>query len=154
MLCRGVGGFSWEQGRNHATPCGIPIPHAVPQALGGSDLMLLSIIIFTNSTAIEPGSSAIIIMLSLLLIILIVSINYKQEWGAAGRSREAGAPLGGGGGETGSPPTHLLLHPFRFWPKPEPGPGILEAPGGLFLPGSQGVPGHLTQSPTLPHRNY
>ena len=81
--------------------------------------MLLSIIIFTNSTAIEPGSSAIIITLSLLLIILIISINYKQEWGTAGRSREAGIPRGGRGGlRLASLPTHPLPPSSCFWPRP------------------------------------
>lgn len=75
-----------EAGEGHATLWHSYSPR-VPQALGDSDLMLLSIIIFTNSTAIEPGSSAIIIMLSLLLIILIISINYKQKRGTVGGSR-------------------------------------------------------------------
>ena len=52
--------------------------------------MLLFSIIFTNSAAIEPGSSAIIIMLSLLLIIPIISINYKQEQGPAGGAGRQG----------------------------------------------------------------
>lgn len=125
-------------------PCGTALPHAISQALGCSDLTLPSIIIFTNSTAIAPGSSAIIIMLSLLLIILIISINYKQEWGTAGRSREAGTPLGGHGGLTLAslplcplPPSPVSGQGQVF--PPEPGPGILGAPGGLFLPGSQKV---------------
>lgn len=114
--------------------------------------MLLSIIIFTNSTAIEPGSSAIIIMLSLLLIILIVSINYKQEWGSAGRSREAGAPLGGGGGETGFPPTHLLLHPFHFWPKPSaPSRAWPRDTGGSRWAFPARVPGPSWPPHTEPH---
>lgn len=81
--------------------------------------MLLAIIIFTNNTAIETGSSAIIIMLSLLLIILIISINYKQKWGTAGRSREAGTPLYGRGGVTlASLPTPWIPAPLGFWPRP------------------------------------
>lgn len=75
-----------EWGTTHPLCPSYPSPH--PQGLGRSDLMLFSIIIFTNSAAIEPGSSAIIIMLSLLLIILIISINYKQEQGPVGRRRE------------------------------------------------------------------
>ena len=67
-----------------------PPPH--PHALGGSDLTLLSVIIFTNSAVIEPGSSAIIIMLSLLLIIPIISINYKQEQGLAVGAGRRGHP--------------------------------------------------------------
>ena len=83
-------GLGWGRGRDHATPRGATIPHAIPQALGGSDLTLLSIIIFTNRAAIEPGSLAIIIMLSLLLIIPIISINYKQERGTVVKSRGQG----------------------------------------------------------------
>lgn len=140
------GGGAWlGAGEGPCHPCGTAIPHAISHALGSSDLMLLSIIIFTNSAAIEPGSSAIIIMLSLLLIILIISINYKQEWGTAGRSREAGTPLGGHEG------LRLVSLPLRPLPpppvsgqgqvsSPEPGPGVLGALGGLFLPGSRKVP--------------
>lgn len=54
--------------------------------------MLLSVIILTNSAAIEPGSSAIIIVLSLLLIIPIISINYKQEQGLAVGTGRQGHP--------------------------------------------------------------
>lgn len=90
VLWRRGGGLGRGRGRDRAARCGTPIPHPVSQALGGSDLTLLSLIIFTNSAAIEPSSSAIIIMLSLLLIIPIISINYKQEQATAGRSRGQG----------------------------------------------------------------
>lgn len=140
-------------------PCGTALPHAISQALGCSDLTLPSIIIFTNSTAIAPGSSAIIIMLSLLLIILIISINYKQEWGTAGRSREAGTPLGGhGGADTGLPsplPTSTLS---CFWPRPSvPSSAWPRDIGGSRWPFPARVPegpGHLRQSPSMPPRSY
>lgn len=72
---RGLG--RWDGGGGGTPPplVTLPSPTPSPQAPGGSDLTLLSIIIFTNSAAIEPGSVAIIITLSLLLIILIISIN-------------------------------------------------------------------------------
>lgn len=62
------------------------------------------------------------------------------------------------GGETGSLPTHLIPPPSVSSQgqvsSPEVGSGILGAPGGISLPESQSGPGHLTQSPTMPHRNY
>lgn len=115
--------------------------------------MLLSIIIFTNSTAIEPGSSAIIIMLSLFLIILIISINYKQERGTAGRSREAGIPRGGRGGlRLASLPALPLPPSSCFWPRPS----VLSTAwpkdtGGSRWPFRARVPGRSRPPHTEPH---
>lgn len=85
------GGWVWlGVGEGPGNPWGTPIPHPIHQALGGSDLVLLPIIIFTKSAATGPGSSAIIITLSLLLIIPIISVNYKQArhsgWVGGGRA--------------------------------------------------------------------
>lgn len=122
-----------EEPRGHRTPgTWHSCLHPLLQALGGSDLTLLPITIFTNSAAIEPGSLAIIIMLSLLLIILIISINYKQDQGAAGRSRRRGHLWEGVGVRGASLPTQplLLLAKYSLL---RSGLGILTmTPGGPF----------------------